>query len=390
MRSRSDDEPVPIEIELLGSDGVDDSDISFGGRDPGRRSRGSARAKSVAGVAAVTVIAAITLVVRNDDDSDSASVPTTEADGPSTTGAMVPVPTRFEQTPTTVGAPATAYSAPPEFALDPGFRVYVGTPSFLQAFDPSTGILEAVEAPDDLYLVIAGADGPTFLARDQEGKSGLVPVGDGTGWRLADGSLVKVDLVDQSPVELIALPPSSDSQQVGAVLIGTDATGRPVVVLPDFRAYTVAPDGSMAAFADGAITTSVSSGRYVATDCSDAGRCITTLHSGALRVPVDLDVQQLSFSGDGTHAVVFGVDAESRGVYRVVDLSTGTTVFEWADVDSSFTFYGYNTPLPGWSPDDRFFFVTVEGALQAFDTSTNSVIELVTGLPRGTVVRGVV
>ncbi len=382
-----DDTGPPIEIELLRDDGFGTSEVSFGGanRRGGGDGGGGSKPWIIAGIGAAALLLGV-VVFTGGDDSDDASAPSTTEAVPTTTDAT----TRTTRPrPSTIPTTTTAYVAPAAFATDPGWRVYLGDSERgeVTAFDPTTGVTSDVDAPGNVYLVGRDTAGePAFLNFNDRFET-AIPVGDGTAWILRDGELDRIDLGDLEVIEEVAVPPSFGA--FGVQLIGTDAADRPLVLLQDFRVYSLSADGTVSRFSDDAIFTVVDRGRYASSPCDTSGSCTTRLHSGELTVDVDLAIRQVAFSPSGTHAAVF-VQSDDGVEYRVIELATGAVVGSWDLTGGAvYSFYNFNQVMPGWSPDGRYFFLAFDRMLHAFDTVANGYVEFPGELPRPAGVLGV-
>lgn len=381
MRFGADDvDGPPLEVELLGLDDDTGSDISFSRpKRPGGAPGG--RGKFVAlGAAAVVLIGGAVVLGQNDGKNTASPAPTV----PSTT--VAPSTTVSSSVVSAVGPTTTVYAPLPQFATDPGWRIYVmsnsnGSP---YAVDLTTGAVDVqVDAPNGSVAgVVSGPDGPVFLTYNDYGGPSI-PVGDGTMWAFGnDGSVVRTALADGTELERIPVPASSP--YFGANM-GTTADGRPTLLFPDLRTYRVEADGTISRFSDEATISGVTNGQYIGTSCSDLGACVSTMYTAAGEMTVDVGQTfgSLSVSPDGAFAATLDY-GRSGPTLKIWQMGVGM-VYE---PPNGFVNYPGGS-MQGWSPDGRYFFWTDGSRLQMFDTADNSVVDVPVDLPGDSSVIGV-
>ena len=185
----------------------------------------------------------------------------------------------------------------------------------------------------------------------------------------------RISLEDGAVLERLTVPAMAGPSfsGIGSVL-GTAATGRPVVLLGDLRSYTIAADGSLQRFAEGAVVGPVDQGQFAETTCTTAGECAVVLQGEAASLALpELDgLQSTAFSPAGTHAAALqlGASDATGGSIRIFDLTVGE-VFRQDFVQPPAYFLGAS--MGGWSPDGRFFAFAVAGVLRLFDARTDEV-----------------
>ncbi len=359
----------PLFIELLDDSGDGGEDVSFG-----RRTPGPTRHRLLVGAAAVAGLLLVIVALSLGGDEESAA-PQTSTTVARTTTTPAPSTTQARPRRSTTTAVTMAYVPIAPFATDPGWDVYVidYNNGLLQAFDPTTGEIERLSGERNVFAVYSTLDGPLMARWDNSGQVSYLA--DGSRWVLEGRSLIHrgagVNAVTIGEIVLI-----DESLGWSVQLIGTTATGEPVLLLPDSRPYVAHSDGSLSRFGDFS-TYLVSMGQFAEQRCMENGQCATFLHgaAGTLELPVALGYAgSTAFSPAGTHAAVVEWSPSSGSVtgLTIYDLRTGqsTTV---AEVNESVIWGGV---LSGWSPDGAWFFVGAGGGLRAVESATGQTYDL--------------
>ncbi len=386
----------PLLIELDGESSDPAGEVSFGGRPQPSR-----RGWLLAGAAVLAAALVVAVVRRDDEEGAGGRTPTP------TTTANVAAPTTDrppdERTPTTQRDPAEilpntvaatpAWDPLPAFATDPGWRVYlrpIEAGRAPLALDPTSGELSSDRRADaSTAAVISTAGGQRFI--DGGASRSTAVVADGSVWTLEQDGLVRRDGSPSGAAELERFGPLT-AQLLAAYggLIGTTGEGRPVILLPDARAYVVGLDGGLSRLAEG-IVARVEGGQFAENGCDPTGVCALTFHgaSGTSTVTELGGVYgAAAFDPTGRYVAFFAqLSSLGRGAVPSIAFYDLVEQRQIGVVDDAYN-VSVISALRGWSPDGRYYFASVSTGLVAFEPASGRTLEL-TGLGDEYVVIGV-
>ena len=218
----------------------------------------------------------------------------------------------------------------PIYANSSNFGLYFfneGSGPSLARLDLATGVLRFTISPPDMSATdhIVGATGSSgnrqlVWASDVSGGS-WAPCSDGTVWVLAAGAHGSVASLQRlrfrpgiAPDIIQSVDVTHGLRQMLDSSLGTTTGDRPVVSGPDGRGYVVDPStGEVQRESDGLLL-STQQGAFVESVCDAGANCYLTLHSG-IASTVSLNggpETQVSFSPDGTHALVVRASQQPR------------------------------------------------------------------------------
>jgi len=202
-------------------------------------------------------------------------------------------------------------------------------PTALAAYDLTTGLVTDVdlgEVPGPIKaviptaygvvvdageLVMATPDGPRRVGWGDDGITDFTT----TGPRIAPGPAGLVWVRTLNPASLALFDPATGRNigryelPLGTELIGSTASGDPVVRAADLTSYEILDDGSSVAIAEG-VTTPVERGWFGEIRCEPPTECVVGLHAGVLSMSFGLgdasalERTALRFSPDGTHVAI--------------------------------------------------------------------------------------
>ena len=400
-------------IELIDADHDDGGgDVAFGLRssrsertpstsgvvsEPGRR-----RGPIIAGVVGAVALFGGALVFGRSDTTPSVTARTTGPDSTDTgpTSAVETAATEPNLTVTT--APAIGDSVPVEAAVptsvdlgtgpivtgdvaESAYLAYGSDFSRLSRLDLATGVLTAVANDNGLVrAVLPTVAGPVFVTSiSTPGQFRWAP-GPGAGMWTPDGDGNLLNLVDPTTggnLETLDVK----AGDLGVLLVGSTAEGRPVVLGPDLRAYSVGVDGTFSRIGTGLVK-SVQAGGFWETVCDDNRGCQNALNgTGTILVPdpgadgsavAQPSSFAAAFSGNGRFVMVTDVDGAS-----VVDFADGSITELTANsgriqldvLDQYLTgLFTWQPPVAWAGPDDRYLLVAHNGDLVIYDTADRS------------------
>jgi WD40 repeat protein len=376
--------PQYLDIELLGEGiAADAHDVDFGGRtrrsstsqhDDGGSSDAdrSHRRPITVTLGAVALIALAAMVTRGTTSpaviaGSSVTVPMKTVPADTRSPAAEPSPD------STVFGSVSGGSRIIE--TDDPWQLYFVALGDTYSLDIQTGNLVVVEkagsAETEVLTVVSTEAGPIVVrANSSDGFVNTVGLA-GTLWiREFDGGVKLVDAATGETLRTLDVPWGES-----ASVAGLTSTGDPIVYGPDQRMWSISADDVLTQLPPGK-PLALDAGGSVWTRCNDDGVCQSVAESIVGTQAFSTSPWVLySFSPDG-RLLLSGKDDDSTGLvtWTSLDMSTGVTTELEIPLNDSSTLIGPTGWYQGvWTPDGRFFTVSIGRTLAILDTTTMSV-----------------
>lgn len=350
-------------VEPLGDDRTVGDDIELGG--------GSPRPVIIAAAVAAVVVSvgiAVSLFGRDDTTTAPVAVTTTTAAQTTTSAAA----RRGVTDPPADGRAITfRVGSGPMIATDQPWQLYLRTASggALYRIDVTSGWAVPVDdTVGQIYQVLPGVSEPVVVdgRRAAQRPDSWVPGPAGRVW-MPGSTGNSVDLIEIGPggdslVSTVTIGPQER-------LIGSTASGDPVISGPNARQYVARAGGERVQLAAGLVPF-VDAGSFVELSCDEAQLCSMLAHGAAGGAPLEMPYRPsraYRFSPGGTHVAALDADG-----LDVIDLADGSVV---ASFDAPmFNAQRSETPAEvAWTPDGRYVMAAMaDGTLLVVDLTTRS------------------